>query len=64
MELRMPRNFDLETFNPHGISAYTDPSGKSTSLSNIAPQVLQQFHIVMQLGLHSRRHACILSGEL
>ncbi|XP_042345806.1 serum paraoxonase/arylesterase 2-like [Plectropomus leopardus] len=26
VELRMPRNFDLETFNPHGISVYTDPS--------------------------------------
>ncbi|XP_061632376.1 serum paraoxonase/arylesterase 2-like isoform X1 [Phyllopteryx taeniolatus] len=25
-ELRMPRNFDLETFNPHGISVYTDPT--------------------------------------
>ncbi|XP_054638071.1 serum paraoxonase/arylesterase 2-like [Dunckerocampus dactyliophorus] len=24
VELRMPRNFDLETFNPHGISAHTD----------------------------------------
>uniref|UniRef100_A0A3Q1F5V4 arylesterase n=1 Tax=Acanthochromis polyacanthus TaxID=80966 RepID=A0A3Q1F5V4_9TELE len=29
VELRMPRNFDLETFNPHGISLYTDPSGKT-----------------------------------
>ncbi|XP_056237504.1 serum paraoxonase/arylesterase 2-like [Seriola aureovittata] len=26
VELRMPRNFDLESFNPHGISVYTDPS--------------------------------------
>ncbi|KAG7242154.1 hypothetical protein INR49_024200 [Caranx melampygus] len=25
VELRMPRNFDLESFNPHGISVYTDP---------------------------------------
>ncbi|XP_077384072.1 serum paraoxonase/arylesterase 2-like [Festucalex cinctus] len=25
-ELRMPRNFHLETFNPHGISVYTDPT--------------------------------------
>ncbi|XP_054478305.1 serum paraoxonase/arylesterase 2-like isoform X2 [Anoplopoma fimbria] len=25
MELRMPRNFDLESFNPHGISVYIDP---------------------------------------
>ncbi|KAM3613860.1 uncharacterized protein V6R79_006008 [Siganus canaliculatus] len=25
-ELRMPRNFDLDSFNPHGISAYVDPS--------------------------------------
>lgn len=30
VELRMPRNFDLELFNPHGISVYTDPSGKHT----------------------------------
>ncbi|XP_070767601.1 serum paraoxonase/arylesterase 2-like isoform X2 [Enoplosus armatus] len=26
VELRMPRNFDLESFNPHGISVYTDPN--------------------------------------
>ncbi|XP_071325093.1 serum paraoxonase/arylesterase 2-like [Trachinotus anak] len=26
VELRMPRNFDLESFNPHGISVYTDSS--------------------------------------
>ncbi|XP_045901185.1 serum paraoxonase/arylesterase 2-like isoform X2 [Micropterus dolomieu] len=26
VELRMPRNFDLESFNPHGISVYTDTS--------------------------------------
>uniref|UniRef100_UPI0037E7699F serum paraoxonase/arylesterase 2-like n=1 Tax=Semicossyphus pulcher TaxID=241346 RepID=UPI0037E7699F len=26
VELRMPRNFDLESFNPHGISIYIDPS--------------------------------------
>ncbi|CAK6960477.1 serum paraoxonase/arylesterase 2-like [Scomber scombrus] len=26
VELRMPRNFDLDSFNPHGISVYTDPS--------------------------------------
>ncbi|XP_036928721.1 serum paraoxonase/arylesterase 2-like [Acanthopagrus latus] len=25
VELRMPRNFDLESFNPHGISLFTDP---------------------------------------
>ncbi|XP_034554336.1 serum paraoxonase/arylesterase 2-like [Notolabrus celidotus] len=24
-ELRMPRNFDLESFNPHGISVYVNP---------------------------------------
>lgn len=24
VELRMSRNFDLESFNPHGISAFTD----------------------------------------
>ncbi|XP_026148714.1 serum paraoxonase/arylesterase 2-like [Mastacembelus armatus] len=26
VELRMPRNFDLESFNPHGLSVYVDPS--------------------------------------
>ncbi|TNN63003.1 Serum paraoxonase/arylesterase 2 [Liparis tanakae] len=26
VELRMPRNFDLESFNPHGISVFVDPS--------------------------------------
>ncbi|XP_068613139.1 serum paraoxonase/arylesterase 2-like [Brachionichthys hirsutus] len=26
VELRMPRNFDVEWFNPHGISVYVDPS--------------------------------------
>lgn len=30
VELRMPRNFDLDSFNPHGISVYIDPSGKQT----------------------------------
>lgn len=28
VELRMPRNFDLESFNPHGISVYVDQSGE------------------------------------
>ncbi|CAL1611367.1 unnamed protein product [Knipowitschia caucasica] len=32
IELRMPRNFDLESFNPHGISAYTNPSDGSVRL--------------------------------
>ncbi|CAN9514337.1 unnamed protein product [Ophioblennius macclurei] len=32
VELRMPRNFDLETFNPHGISAYVDPRDDSVYL--------------------------------
>lgn len=26
VELRMPRNFDLDSYNPHGISVFTDPS--------------------------------------
>lgn len=29
VELRMPRNFDLESFNPHGISVHVDQSGQS-----------------------------------
>ncbi|XP_059194727.1 serum paraoxonase/arylesterase 2-like [Centropristis striata] len=32
VELRMPRNFDLESFNPHGISVYTDPSDDAVYL--------------------------------
>ncbi|XP_077455404.1 serum paraoxonase/arylesterase 2-like isoform X2 [Stigmatopora argus] len=32
VELRMPRNFDLETFNPHGISVYTDPTDGTVHL--------------------------------
>ncbi|KAM4581215.1 serum paraoxonase/arylesterase 2-like [Odontesthes bonariensis] len=32
MELRMPLNFDLESFNPHGISAYTDPTDDTVYL--------------------------------
>ncbi|XP_061574295.1 serum paraoxonase/arylesterase 2-like [Cololabis saira] len=32
VELRMPRNFDLDLFNPHGISAYTDPSDNTVYL--------------------------------
>nr|XP_033497505.1 serum paraoxonase/arylesterase 2-like [Epinephelus lanceolatus] len=32
VELRMPRNFDLESFNPHGISVYTDPSDDTVYL--------------------------------
>ncbi|KAM7420586.1 hypothetical protein PAMA_015016 [Pampus argenteus] len=32
VELRMPRNFDLGSFNPHGISVYTDPSDDTVYL--------------------------------
>ncbi|XP_067457915.1 serum paraoxonase/arylesterase 2-like [Thunnus thynnus] len=32
VELRMPRNFDLDSFNPHGISVYTDPSDDTVYL--------------------------------
>ncbi|KAM9309619.1 serum paraoxonase/arylesterase 2-like [Pholidichthys leucotaenia] len=32
VELRMPRNFDLDSFNPHGISVYTDPSDNTVYL--------------------------------
>ncbi|XP_068999120.1 serum paraoxonase/arylesterase 2-like [Embiotoca jacksoni] len=32
VELRMPWNFDLESFNPHGISLYTDPSDNTAYL--------------------------------
>lgn len=32
MELRMPRNFDLESFNPHGLSVYVDQSGECTEV--------------------------------
>ncbi|XP_051922717.1 serum paraoxonase/arylesterase 2-like [Hippocampus zosterae] len=32
IELRVARNFDLETFNPHGISVYTDPNDDTVYL--------------------------------
>uniref|UniRef100_A0A3Q4AAA9 Paraoxonase n=1 Tax=Mola mola TaxID=94237 RepID=A0A3Q4AAA9_MOLML len=32
VELRMPRNFDLESFNPHGISVYTDETDDTVYL--------------------------------
>ncbi|XP_041843147.1 serum paraoxonase/arylesterase 2-like [Melanotaenia boesemani] len=32
VELRMPWNFDLESFNPHGISLYTDPTDNTVYL--------------------------------
>ncbi|XP_074539806.1 serum paraoxonase/arylesterase 2-like [Halichoeres trimaculatus] len=32
VELRMPRNFDLESFNPHGISIYVDPNDDAVYL--------------------------------
>ncbi|XP_028327066.1 serum paraoxonase/arylesterase 2-like [Gouania willdenowi] len=32
VELRMPRNFDLESFNPHGISVYINPSDDTVHL--------------------------------
>ncbi|TNN02455.1 serum paraoxonase/arylesterase 2-like [Takifugu rubripes] len=32
VELRMPRNFDLESFNPHGISVYEDQSDDTVYL--------------------------------
>lgn len=35
VELRMPRNFDLESFNPHGISVYIDETGKTAHLSRV-----------------------------
>lgn len=33
LELRVSRNFDLDSFNPHGISAYVSPSGKCPYLN-------------------------------
>ncbi|XP_037532963.1 serum paraoxonase/arylesterase 2 [Nematolebias whitei] len=32
LELRMPRNFDLDSFNPHGISLFVDPSDDAVYL--------------------------------
>ncbi|XP_015257356.1 PREDICTED: serum paraoxonase/arylesterase 2-like [Cyprinodon variegatus] len=32
VELRISRNFDLESFNPHGISVFTDPSDDTVYL--------------------------------
>lgn len=33
VELRMPRNFDLESFNPHGISVYVNQTGEWAKLT-------------------------------
>ncbi|KAI3360458.1 hypothetical protein L3Q82_002350 [Scortum barcoo] len=35
VELRMPRNLDLESFNPHGISVYADPSAVFKNVNDI-----------------------------
>lgn len=32
VELRMPRNFDVDSFNPHGISTFTDPTDNTIYL--------------------------------
>lgn len=45
VELRMPRNFDLESFNPHGISVYTDPSGKNTHNLYVVAHVMHKSHL-------------------
>ncbi|MEQ2201875.1 hypothetical protein XENOCAPTIV_019761 [Xenoophorus captivus] len=46
VELRMPRNFDLESFNPHGISVYTDPSDDTVYLFVVNhPQFKSQIEI-------------------
>lgn len=38
----MPRNFDLESFNPHGISVYVDQSGERTYLHSKKKKKSQQ----------------------
>ncbi|XP_070822482.1 serum paraoxonase/arylesterase 2-like [Chaetodon trifascialis] len=46
VELRMPRNFDLESFNPHGISVYTDPSDDTIYLFVVShPQQKSQIEL-------------------
>ncbi|XP_076594133.1 serum paraoxonase/arylesterase 2-like [Chaetodon auriga] len=46
VELRMPRNFDLESFNPHGISVYTDPSDDTVYLFVVShPQLKSQVEV-------------------
>uniref|UniRef100_A0A3Q2PID8 Paraoxonase n=1 Tax=Fundulus heteroclitus TaxID=8078 RepID=A0A3Q2PID8_FUNHE len=46
VELRMPRNFELESFNPHGISVYTDPSDGTVYLFVVNhPQFESQIEI-------------------
>ncbi|KAK2844431.1 hypothetical protein Q5P01_011090 [Channa striata] len=46
VELRMPRNFDLDSFNPHGISVYTDPSDDAVYLYVVShPQYQSQVEL-------------------
>ncbi|XP_029928411.1 serum paraoxonase/arylesterase 2-like [Myripristis murdjan] len=50
MELRMPRNFDLNSFNPHGISVFIDPSDDTIYLFVVShPRHEGQFHSQMEI---------------
>lgn len=62
VELRMSRNFDLESFNPHGISAFIDKkNGNDTHMQlstkslhqHLKPQMTSDFEL---LNLTDKKH--------
>ncbi|XP_039972569.1 serum paraoxonase/arylesterase 2-like [Xiphias gladius] len=66
VELRMPRNFDLESFNPHGISVYTNPSDDTIYLFVVNhPQHKSQVEVFRFLeDDHSLVHLKTIKHEL
>nr|XP_040021238.1 serum paraoxonase/arylesterase 2-like [Gasterosteus aculeatus aculeatus] len=65
-ELRMPRNFDLESFNPHGISVYVDPSDDAIYLFVVNhPQQKSQIELFKFIeDDHSLEHLKTIKHEL
>lgn len=50
VELRMSRNFDLDSFNPHGISAFTDKKSGNAHITHL------QLSLKFVLPLTDKRH--------
>ncbi|KAK9513640.1 hypothetical protein VZT92_027156 [Zoarces viviparus] len=65
-EVRMPRNFDLESFNPHGISVYIDPSDDAIYLFVVShPQHKSQIELFKFVeDNHSLEHLKTIKHEL
>ncbi|AWO96770.1 putative serum paraoxonase/arylesterase 2-like isoform 3 [Scophthalmus maximus] len=66
VELRMPRNFDLDSFNPHGISVYTDPTDDTIYLFVVShPEHKSQVEVFIFLeDDHSLVHLKTIKHEL